>query len=569
MFKDLKLSVKQMGGFLLVILILLAVAFSGYRGIDQINGKLRTILETTPLVEAAKEIKLAIAQDIQVVMAITTALDTEELDEIWKVHTEHKKEIALYAEAVLKGAETGSGIIYAARDQELKDVVSGVSKFYAESFEPKVKQLYDISVKKVSAESYDYELADTLPELAGEDGKKFEDMLDLVEKNAKKAINTAEENAAATAGQAQLILIIATAVGIVFAVALAFSITRIITLPVAKAVEFAERMSRGDLSRHLDIDQKDEIGQLAAALNTMVTNLAAMFREVVNGVQTLSEASRDLTEISNEMATGARDTSDRSNTVASAAEEMNVNMNSVSQASSGTLEKINELSEASRHVEEMVVQINVYSSKAREISDKAVNDVQEISEAVNALGKAAEEVDEVTDFIRDISERVNLLALNATIEAARAGEAGKGFAVVAQEIKDLAGQTAEATNKADEKLRWIKTGSADMMERVKGVSLVMEKISGSVESISESVEEQKQSVDKTAADIAQALEGIGVVAENVSQSAEVSDMITKDIADVHHHAEAFSKSSAMVNSKSEALNQLSDKLNALVGKFTL
>jgi methyl-accepting chemotaxis protein len=185
------------------------------------------------------------------------------------------------------------------------------------------------------------------------------------------------------------------------------------------------------------------------------------------------------------------------------------------------------------------------------------------------LGDAAIEIDEVTDVIRDISEQVNLLALNATIEAARAGEAGKGFAVVAQEIKELARQTAHATNQADEKLRWIQEKSSDLVGNVGGISKIIKEIYGSITEIANSVEQQRTTTMETTENVAQTLEEIHVVTDNVMQSAEVSGVIAQDINMVHQAAETISGSTAQINQRAEALNLLAHELDTIILRFRL
>lgn len=127
------------------------------------------------------------------------------------------------------------------------------------------------------------------------------------------------------------------------------------------------------------------------------------------------------------------------------------------------------------------------SSKAKSVIDNATSSFLNVSEVVQELGQAAKEIDVVTDSIRDVSEQVDLLALNATIEAARAGDAGKGFAVVAQEIKELAKQTASATNNADEKLRWMQ--SKEVSDNIARSAQASERVSDRVRDVDDSTQQ--------------------------------------------------------------------------------
>lgn len=569
MLKDLRLPAKQLLGFFLITLILIVVVYMGFGSIKNINSKMATILENTPLVEAVKEIKINVAQDLQVTIALTTALDTDELAEVWKVHEKYSSAINQYAQGIVEGTEIDGLRIYPTKDESLKKIVEDAGNNYNKVFSPKIKQIYDLMVKKVSAENYDYDLADSLPEQAQEDGKKLVALMGEVEQAAKKVINSAESEAKQATRRSKSMLLWSAVIGVFCAIALALFITRIITKPVGKAVKFAENMAKGDLTQTLDIDQKDEIGILAKALNDMVASLGGMFKDVAQGVHTLSSSSEDLVRISHEMSSGADDTSSLSNAVAAAAEEMSANMSSVSMATEQASSKVNQLADASHEINNMVEQVSQYSDKAQEISNSAVSEMDAVSKAVTDLGEAATEIDEVTDVIQDISEQVNLLALNATIEAARAGEAGKGFAVVAQEIKDLARQTAAATKQADEKLKWIQDRSTDLVGNVSGISKIIQEIYNSILKIAESVEKQKESTNSSASNVAETMEDIVVVTENVNQSSEVSGEIAKDISAVHKTAETMTLSSSDINEKAESLNALAHELDKVIDRFKL
>jgi methyl-accepting chemotaxis protein len=245
-----------------------------------------------------------------------------------------------------------------------------------------VSQIYNLMVKKVSADDYDYNLADILPERAAAVGKQLSAMMEEIETSAKGVIRHAETEAQKATARAFTLLLTATAIGVGCAVVLALLITRMISRPVAQAVRFAEKMAMGDLTQTLSIDQKDEIGVLAQALNRMVAQLAGMFKEVASGVHTLSTSSEDLVNISQNMKQEAEDTSGRSNSVATAAEEMSANMSSVTLATEQAAEKVNLLAEASGRVDDMVVQISQHSGQAQTISDKAVAEMQTISQMV-------------------------------------------------------------------------------------------------------------------------------------------------------------------------------------------
>ncbi len=357
-----------------------------------------------------------------------------------------------------------------------------------------------------------------------------------------------------------VVLILATLVS-------ALIIIKGITGPIEKGVDFAKKMSEGDFTRTLDIDQKDEIGILACALNEMGTNLKKMFEGINAGVETLSSSSTELSAISQQMSAGSEQTSGKSNTVAAAAEEMNSNMTSVAAATEQASTNVSMVATATEEMTSTISEIAQNSEKARGITNEAVSQAKSASERIDQLGKAADEIGKVTEAITEISAQTNLLALNATIEAARAGEAGKGFAVVATEIKELAKQTAAATLEIKEKIAGIQNSTAGTVTEIEQISNVINDVNEIVATIATAVEEQSATSQEIAGNIVQASQGIQEVTENVAQSSTVSGDIAKDISEVNQAAGEISNSSSQVNMSAEELSGLSEKLKEMVGQF--
>jgi len=339
--------------------------------------------------------------------------------------------------------------------------------------------------------------------------------------------------------------------------------------PVHDVALATERSSNGDLTVRVETKSRDQIGQLAQSVNTMTEHMGAMMKEIIAGVGTLSDASGQLTSVSETVAEVARDNQSRSNSVASAAEEMSTNMRSVAAATEQATVNISTVAAASEEMSATIEEIARSTSRAREITAQAVSVAQATTLDVDRLGAVASEISSVTQTITAISSQTNLLALNATIEAARAGEAGRGFAVVANEIKELANQTAEATDEIRSKISGIQGATDQTVGRIGEITRVITDIDSIVATIAAAVEEQSTTTRDIAQNIGQASQGLDEVNHNVTQTSGVASEITVQIAEVSGSASNMSRNGETVRQHAEELRALSEQLKGLVQMFRI
>lgn len=334
---------------------------------------------------------------------------------------------------------------------------------------------------------------------------------------------------------------------------------------VAEMLQYTKE--EGDLTKRLEINSRDEVGQVAVFFNSFVGTLQNIIKDIAGNAHKLNSSSDTLSRLSSHMSEGAHIMSDKSNTVVSAAEEMSYNLSSVAAASEEAATNMNMVATATEEMTATVNEIAHNSEKARGITSDAVAKVKSVSDSVDELGNAGVEIGKVTEVIVEISEQTNLLALNATIEAARAGESGKGFAVVAGEIKELSHQTAKATLEIRDKINRIQHSTDATVKEIEQIKLVINSVNDIVGTIATAVEEQSVTTQEIASNVAQASRGIAEVNENVAQSSTVAGEITKDINEVNQSAGEISNSSSQVNMSSEELLKLAELLNEMVGKF--
>ena len=333
-------------------------------------------------------------------------------------------------------------------------------------------------------------------------------------------------------------------------------VRRQLTRPLAHAAEALDRVSKGDLTQEVHAtlkSRKDEIGQLAWAMQAMLETLRKLVQDVSHGAETLASSSTDLSTVSSRTASGVKAVSEKTSTVAAAAEEASANNASVAAGIGQTAANLSSVASATEEMSATITEIASNSEKARTISEQATTHGQTVSALMQQLGTAAREIGKVIETITDISSQTNLLALNATIEAARAGAAGKGFAVVANEIKELARQTAAATEDIKAKIIGVQTSTGDAIADIEKISSVIKEVGAIVGSIAAAIEQQAVVTKDVASNIAQASAGVQDANERVGQTATVSKSIAREMAEISSAVRGIDQAGEQVQGSAQEL----------------
>jgi len=323
----------------------------------------------------------------------------------------------------------------------------------------------------------------------------------------------------------------------------------------------------GNLTKRLNVKNKDEVGELSQWFNEFVIKLQNIISGMKEKASKLDTESSALSIIAKEMSDETNNMTGKSNTVGAAAEQMSSNMTSIAAAAEQSSTNLEMISAAAEEMTSTVNEIAQNTEKTRSTSNQAVSKTLKASENIKELSTSAKVIGNVVETINDISDQTNLLALNATIEAARAGEAGKGFAVVANEIKDLADQTAKATMEIKEKIENIQVSTDGAVSEIDEVNASIGSVNEMLDTVAAAVEEQSVTTKEIASNVSQASQGIQEMTENVAQSSTVSVEIAKDIADVNQSLSDLSKNCSNVDAGSDELSRLSEELSQTVDQF--
>ena len=347
------------------------------------------------------------------------------------------------------------------------------------------------------------------------------------------------------------LLALATALTVLFA----WLLTRSITVPIAQALEAAEEVAEGNLTRPIKVDGNDEAGRLLAAMAKMQDKLRDTLQRIAGSATQLASAAEELNAVTDESARGLTQQNNEIEQAATAVNEMTSAVEEVARNAVST-------SEASRNATTSAGDGRDLVQETVSAIERMSGDVQATATLIGDLANESRDIGKVLDVIRGLADQTNLLALNAAIEAARAGEAGRGFAVVADEVRALAHRTQQSTSEIERMIGSIQAGTEHAVDSMRNST-------ERAESTLNIAKGAGLSLDTINTAIVEINERNLVIASAAEEQAQVAREVDRNLVNIRDLSVQSATGASQTSAASNELSRLAVDLNGMVGRFRL
>ena len=571
-FRNRSLGVKLVGTFLLPVVLAAGVGVFGIARVTTVIDQVRRLgAESIPALAHAGDLALALDRlrraELQLAISTTPAEREHYEQRAARAIADVRTSVAAYAGSIEPAERTQFAMLQDRLDLALR----AHDELLALSRDP-----------SKTAETRAFLRGDRGSALYDELGARIEE---LVQQARQHSHADAEGNAAAL-GSLRLLAVVVVLACVLIGVALLLAVTRALVARVRRIEAAAHAMARGDLHHELRHEAGDELGALAesfrrssgsltavtaelqmliqasqagrvgvrgnaarfegayaelvAGTNALLDSLAEPLRFVARNTDALASSSEQLTAVSQQLGASASETSAQTQVMSAAAEQVSHSIHSVATSTEEMSASIREIARS--------------ASESAHIASQAVKLAETTNATVGKLGTSAIDIGKVIKVVAAIAQQTNLLALNATIEAARAGDAGKGFAVVANEVKELAKETARATDDIGRSIESIQTDIEAAVEAIGHITLIIGQVNDISSTIASAVEEQSATTAEMGRSVAESAEGSGEIARN--------------IATVAHAAHGTASGASQTMSAATDLARMAADLKHLIARFS-